>query len=165
MGFVVVGDVTFESCAYVARYVLKKQTGQYADFYALNCIEPEFCGMSRRPGIAKSWYDIHKNDLCFGTIGEFGDNCLIRDYIIKKGAKGKVITHSPPKYFDKLFSYDDPDFMQLIKDARCDSAKNRMRQALSATSLSSEEYLKLREGNHINAIKCMVREPDHILLS
>ena len=32
-GFAVIGQVTWESCAYVARYVTKKLTGEQADFY------------------------------------------------------------------------------------------------------------------------------------
>lgn len=51
IGFVSIGEVTWETCAYVARYVQKKVFGgktYLQDFY--EC-EPEFSVMSRRPGI------------------------------------------------------------------------------------------------------------------
>ena len=58
-GFVVVGEVTWESCAYTARYVMKKLKGKEADFYGKHNIQPEFTLMSRRPGIARNYYDTH----------------------------------------------------------------------------------------------------------
>jgi len=70
-GFVTVGDVTFESAAYVARYVMKKITGDSAQEHYEYVDEtgevidrlPEYCCMSRRPAIAAEWYDIYLNDL------------------------------------------------------------------------------------------------------
>ena len=59
IGFVVVGKVTWETCAYVARYIMKKQKGQGADVYERFNIEPEFCLMSRKPGIAHQYYEDH----------------------------------------------------------------------------------------------------------
>lgn len=53
LGFVVVGNVTAKSCAYVARYCLKKAKSVMSDPY----IVPEFVRMSRRPGIASDFVD------------------------------------------------------------------------------------------------------------
>lgn len=147
-GFVVIGAVNFEACAYVARYVLKKQTGQASSFYDFNEIQPEFCEMSRRPGIGKEYYDLFKDD-----IYRF-------DAITKKGAKGKVIDHKPPRYFDKLFNYDDPDEMAAVLKKRHSIAKSRERDALSRTSLSKEAYLKLKEANQYHKIKDFIRDPE-----
>lgn len=63
-GFASVGDVTFESAAYVARYVMKKvtgrarnrldaDTGEISDYYGDRV--PEFCHMSLKPGIGADW--------------------------------------------------------------------------------------------------------------
>lgn len=53
-GFSSLGDVTFQSVAYVARYVMKKVTGEDAqEHYGRR--RPEFCQMSRRPGIGARW--------------------------------------------------------------------------------------------------------------
>lgn len=65
IGFAVVGEVTFESCAYVARYICDKMTGPAAeDYYSwtdsdgvVHSVIPEFTNMSRRPGIGSTWYD------------------------------------------------------------------------------------------------------------
>lgn len=54
-GFVSVGAVTFETCAYVARYCTKKLTGSKRDNYEGR--EPEFCTCSRRPGIGCGYID------------------------------------------------------------------------------------------------------------
>ena len=49
-GFSTIGDVTFESAAYVARYCTKKITGDEADKH-YNGRSPEYVTMSRRPCI------------------------------------------------------------------------------------------------------------------
>lgn len=100
-GYVIIGEVTFESCAYVARYVTKKMTGSQADFY-YEGRQPEFVRMSRRPGIGSAWLDQYKSDV------------YPHDYIvIRDGIKVK-----PPKYFDKLFESIAPDEMSMIKSLR-----------------------------------------------
>lgn len=56
LGHCSVGSVTFESAAYVARYVVKKVTGEAAaEHYGGR--RPEFAEMSRRPGIGSMWLD------------------------------------------------------------------------------------------------------------
>jgi hypothetical protein len=70
-GFVTVGALTFQSAAYVARYVMKKITGPLAqdhylrvdDYGVAYWLEPEYNTMSRRPGIGKDWYEEYKSDL------------------------------------------------------------------------------------------------------
>lgn len=72
LGFSSVGDVTFESAAYVARYVTKKVTGEKADEHYTRCdpstgeffrIAPEYRRMSRRPGLGKPWLDKFASDV------------------------------------------------------------------------------------------------------
>lgn len=58
----IIGNVTFESAAYVARYITKKITGREAEKY-YEGRKPEYVTMSRRPGIAQSWFDKFKTDL------------------------------------------------------------------------------------------------------
>lgn len=61
-----VGEMSFASAAYVARYVLKKVNGDAADDWYRRVdegtgevfdLEPEFCSMSLRPGIGADWYE------------------------------------------------------------------------------------------------------------
>jgi len=49
-----IGEVTFESAAYVARYIMKKQKGATKKIYSDLGIEPEFARMSLKPGIGAS---------------------------------------------------------------------------------------------------------------
>ena len=71
-GYCIIGDVTFESAAYVARYVMKKVTGDAADEHysrvdpesgEITFLTPEYNSMSRRPGLAFDWYEKYKG--CF----------------------------------------------------------------------------------------------------
>lgn len=61
-GNVIVGDISFESCAYVARYVLKKKM-----IDAIPCPAsekyPEFVVMSRRPAIGLRYLHDHEGSL------------------------------------------------------------------------------------------------------
>lgn len=95
-GFSTVGALTFESAAYTARYVMKKQNGKKAaeegtywrhdsetgETYE---VEPEFAGMSRRPGIGKTWFEKYKDDV------------YPNDFVVMRGKKCRL-----PKYYDKL---------------------------------------------------------------
>ena len=86
-----IGDVTFESAAYVARYITKKITGKEAEQHYEYCNkltgeitqrQPEYVTMSRRPGIAKGWFDKYTTDV------------YPSDNIVIRGKKMK-----PPKYY------------------------------------------------------------------
>ena len=61
-GNVIIGDISFESCAYVARYVLKKKMN---DAIACPASEqfPEFVLMSRRPAIGLRYLLAHDSEL------------------------------------------------------------------------------------------------------
>lgn len=61
-GFSTIGDLTFASAAYVARYITKKITGPWAERY-YEGRKPEFANMSRRPGIARDWFKKFKGDV------------------------------------------------------------------------------------------------------
>lgn len=71
-GHSVIGDLTFETAAYTARYVTKKISGEKAaSHYGLR--EPEFSLMSRRPGIGDDWLKKNvvdlENGLCWASNG------------------------------------------------------------------------------------------------
>lgn len=85
-GFSSIGDLTFESAAYVCRYVLKKITGKNADEH-YNGLKPEFITMSRRPGIASDFFD------------KFSDDMYPKDFItIRDGQRCR-----PAKFYDRLY--------------------------------------------------------------
>lgn len=99
-GFTSVGDMTFESAAYVARYCLKKVTGDAAEAH-YNGRVPEFVRMSNRPGIAAGWF------AKFGTDVYPADKCFARGHPCK-----------PPRYFDKLFQLQFPEEYDKLKAYR-----------------------------------------------
>lgn len=116
-GFCTVGDVTYESAAYVARYVVKKITGKAAESYyrridpvtgEVNVIEPEYVTMSRRPGIGKEFYKSFQKD-------------FEKDYVTLNGNKLSV-----PKYYDKLLEMENPELLKKLKEIRLTKAKERV---------------------------------------
>lgn len=116
-GHCLIGEVTFETAAYTARYCLKKVTGDRAEshYRGINPVTgeifnriPEYCDMSRRPGIGKGWFD------------EFQTDVYPSDEFVSRGYATK-----PPRYFDKLLEREDPNTLQAIKRARIRNAKAR----------------------------------------
>ena len=104
-GFSTVGSVTFESAAYVARYILKKVTGSDAedhytrvDAYGVcTSLAPEYVTMSRRPGIASGWFE------------KFSGDVYPSDFVVVRGRKMR-----PPRYYDNLLKLARPlDFEEV----------------------------------------------------
>lgn len=88
-GFVVVGDVTKDSCNYVCRYVTKKLYGNYGyEEYQMRGRIPPFIVSSKRPAIGKRWYD------------DNSDWCL--DYNISYSTADGGVSFKAPRYFKKL---------------------------------------------------------------
>lgn len=119
MGHALLGAVTFESAAYVARYVVEKidvseksdeKTKQrwfdrYVDVETGTIRQEEFVTMSRRPGIGKKWYDKYMSDI------------YPRDYAILRGMKVR-----PPKYYDGLYELTNPAEFACMKRDRAKKA-------------------------------------------
>lgn len=116
LGHCQIGDVTHESCAYVARYVMKKVTGDLAEEHyqrvtpngEIYHIEPEFIRMSLKPAIGKVHYENFKTDF------------YPRDYAVVRGRQVPV-----PKYYDRLLEAENPQLLEEVKDARKLRAKSR----------------------------------------
>lgn len=144
-GFSVIGDVTWQSCAYVARYIMKKHLGKDNEFYDIYNIEPEFTLMSRKPGIARQYYDEHKDELFY------------QDFVsIPTKDGGKQIF--PPPYFEKFFEEDFPENEVVErKEKRKQSKIDSINLQLEKTDKNYIDYLKTREYNLNNKIKTLVR--------
>lgn len=130
-GYCSIGSVTFESAAYVARYTVKKITGDPADKHyeridddgVVTQLLPEFAHMSRRPSIGQRWYESFKGD------------CYPSDTVVMRGHEQKV-----PRYYDKLYGREQPRALQKIKWSRTAKASTRR-----ARHESSPERLAVRE--------------------
>lgn len=127
-GFHTVQPVNWKTCAYVARYCMKKQKGASASIYEEMNIEPEFSLMSRRPGIGKVWYDDH------------GEKAYETD-IIRLSLPDGPISFQPPGYYDDLFELDHADFLEEIKENRRLASVNNTKLKLAHTSKSYLEML------------------------
>lgn len=124
-GYSIIGDVTFESASYVARYILKKITGPNSENH-YDGRKPEFVTMSRRPGIGKGWYEKYKTDL-FPH-----DKCVIN---------GKEVT--VPKFYQNNFELDDQDTHKKLKAIRTKKAKEADDNSLKRL-LAKETCVKAR---------------------
>lgn len=135
-GFATIGHLEFDSAAYVAGYVLNKQTGTRSkDEYRRTddgetewYVQPPYANMSRRPGIGKQWYDKYKGD-------------LKKDYITYKGQKMK-----PPKFYDKLLEEEEPNTYKEVKAKRLAMAQEMEKDSykLHSRSLIDKSKLNLR---------------------
>lgn len=134
MGFTLTGDVTFQSAAYVARYIMKKIHGEAAtkhyETVDLSTGEifqqkPEFTTMSRRPGIGNAWYQQFKTDV-------YPD-----DFVIMEGKK-----LSAPRYYDKLYEITDPGDYNRMKGQRVQNAKKHADD-------QTKDRLTVREKVHL----------------
>jgi len=135
-GFVVIGDVSFESSAYVARYITKKVNGKGAAEHYGNKL-PEYSDPSRRPGIGKPWFDRYWTDV-------YNEDHLVvmRD--------GKALKFRPPRFYDKLLEKFHPDVHARIK------AKREARMA--AVVPDDFERLLIREQVALLKLKELKRE-------
>jgi hypothetical protein len=99
-GFVTVGDLTYESAGYVARYCVKKIKGKKEkEFYGKK--EPPFALMSRMPGIGKAWLEKYMSDV------------YPKDYFHINGKK-----HSPPRFYDSILQRIDNEQYENLKKER-----------------------------------------------
>lgn len=142
IGFTTIGDITFESAAYVARYIIKKQYGKdsvnhYENKDAngetifdsrtgeISERKPEYVTMSRRPGIASDWFNKFKNDV------------YPNDYIV---LRGKIMR--PPKYYDNIFEDIDKEEYDKVMFRR---KKHMESKDVDYRRLSDIEKVKLRK--------------------
>lgn len=147
-GFSSIGDVTFESAAYVARYCMKKVTGPAAQAHyervdwatgEIVQVEPEFSRMSLKPGIGAEWFKRYRDDVY--TRSSDGN----KDYVIVRGKKCK-----PPRYYDNLlrraedFSSDYVDFLRYKKAQRYADENTPERLAVREEVAAAALKLKVR---------------------
>jgi len=134
LGNVYVGEINFESAAYVARYCVDKVNGDLAKTHyavidsatgeVLGYREPEFALMSRKPGIGAGWLDKYQRDAYPRGMVEMN---------------GKL---SPtPRYYDKLWSKENPDLHEAMKMDREVQAYAR-REENTTERLAVKEHVK-----------------------
>ncbi|QXP08553.1 MAG: replication initiator protein [Arizlama microvirus] len=135
-GFCTVGDVTFKSAAYVARYISKKINGEERELHYAGRV-PEYVTMSRGGrnghGLASDWFD------------RFSTDIFPNDFVVLSGVKCKV-----PKYYDKQLNLTDPDLHDILVSKRVKLAR--------ANPDNSVDRLRQRELVHKATVAKLVRE-------
>lgn len=135
LGHVVIGAVTFETCAYVARYVTKKIYGLAApEHYGDR--EPEFCRSSNRPGIGANWF-------C-----KYPDEVARNGFVLINGVKNPV----PRYYLKKLENLNKSEYL-TYKHKRSIIAKRS-----KDSPDKSQERLATREELQYHRAKLLKRD-------
>lgn len=173
-GITSVSELNWNSAAYTARYVLKKQKGKSVEeqrkaqrfmidgqIYSgeelqLRLDDPkksptdwqhEFTRCSRRPGIGREYYENHKHEM-YAT-----DEMFV---LMKDGVR----VCKPAKYYDSLYDIEYPEDMERIKKERVERAKMNSLQKSLKTDLTDEEQRINREERLKKAIKNLPRPVD-----
>lgn len=139
-GIVVMSDVSWETCAYVARYVVKKATADTGLSPEDIGLDREFCLMSRRPGLGAEYLKQHPDCLEFEQIS------------ISTPEGGKQI--QIPKYYLRL---TDDEMSAKILESRKVSADNKMHMQITSTSLLYTDFLEDEERRKYDAMKALGR--------
>lgn len=126
LGLAWVSELTWNSAAYVARYVVKKQYGKSA-VYNLTGKVPEFVLMSRKPGIGDEWFSRHESDLRESM-----------NFPVLKG--DQVIVQPLPRYFVKKL-HGSPGF-SFARDKQFQKSVRTVWQRVQNTSLTPDQQLE-----------------------
>lgn len=133
-GIHLVGTATFESAAYVARYVMKKQTGANASVYGGR--KAPYVTMSRRPGIGSAF------------IKKYGGEVYRDDFVVVNGKPAR-----PPKYYDGQWELVDPERIDQVKTRRKEKAARRAAdnttERLAVRERLAEAKLKTFKGRDL----------------
>lgn len=129
LGFCTIGEVTFDSAVYCAKYALKKVNGDMAAAHyeimdedgIIHDRRPEFAVMSRRPGIGATYYE------------KYGNEVLRSDSVVINGREVR-----PPKYYDTRSELVDASRLELLK-------RKRKRLAVLNKSDNTPERLRVKE--------------------
>lgn len=150
LGNVLVGDVSFDSCAYVARYCLKKISGPKSDDnYAVRTSDAatairrkEFVTMSRKPGLGFKYYQTYRDEI------------LAHDNIIMNGHEVSV-----PRYYDKLTENSDFAVRRGVEKSTLEQIKSkRVRKTLAFRNPAEHTSRRLRTKELVRQAKLKQKE-------
>lgn len=135
-----IGELTRESAAYIARYVIKKQskgpllnqsyhyTRVDADTGEVFDVSPEFTRMSLKPGIGAKWLE------------QFHTDVYPQDRVNTNGRLRK-----PPRYYDKRMEVINPDTLVTVSERRYRRAISQSEDNTSARLATKETIAKAKQ--------------------
>lgn len=136
-GFVCLSEVSWRTCAYVARYVKKKDKGLVQDALIERYEEPEYAVMSRNPGIGM-YYPIDHPD------------CFDKSKFYFADQNGAVSVNLPAALLRYLYVNDRKKYNEL-KENRAKYARDAEINKIWQTDLSSMEMLNISENQIIHS--------------
>jgi len=107
-GFCTIGNVTFQSSTYVARYITKKINGKLSKEHYKGR-KKEFITMSRGGSSSKS----RAGGIGAQWLTKFRDDIYPDNFVVINNKKVKT-----PKYYDDLFAIADPEGFAIAKNKR-----------------------------------------------
>lgn len=138
-GHSTIGDITFESAAYCARYVVKKINGQNEKKHyekiipetgEIITLQKEYSTMSLKQPIGKEYQTRYATEINKS------------DSVIMRGREMK-----PPRYYDKRLELTDPSLYATIKAARKQAAADNPNN--TTARLKVRETVKLASIQHL----------------
>nr|QJB20792.1 MAG: replication initiator protein [Microvirus sp.] len=167
-GNVSIGSLTFQSAAYTARYIMKKQYSSIDEFKHVVNDEnvPKLIRVSKKVDLDEhySFVDVSTGELVkrrpeFTVMSRrpgigrewyerYKKDCYPSDFLIVNGSKCAV-----PKYYDKIFALEEPGLFELIKDVRRSNAKR-------LDSENTPERLMVKHQSKLDKISRLSRELD-----
>lgn len=115
-GMITIGELTYQTASYTARYAMKKINGPLASEHYLRVhplhgfvcrVRPEFLLMSRRPGLGQGWFQ------------KFGLETFTHDSVIIEGREAQ-----PPRYYFQQLTEEQK---QTISTKRALAARKNLR--------------------------------------
>lgn len=146
-GYVTIGRLTWQSAAYVARYITKKQIGKEADqWYKSQGIQKEFVRMSRNPGIGMP------------AMMQDGwlDKVLAEDKIRVAKRMG-TLEMKVPKYINQGCQAIEPEEYEKVRDNRIARAEAAKKVKKANTTLDWWDQLKVEEQKKIDQARKLIR--------
>lgn len=143
-GYHILTSVNWSTCAYVARYIVKKQYGSGAQIYDDYNFPKEFTLMSRRPGIGRQFYDDHKFDIYYDG-----------SFISTEDGAHRI---KPNKYYDSLFDLEYPECFKPIAEDRKQLALINNELKSNLTNLTYLNTLKSEETTLLAKVKSLKRK-------
>lgn len=149
IGFITYSEVSWATCAYVARYAVKKRYGAEPEFYAIHNIEEEKSRQSSKPALGFLYFQDHPD---------------IFDYkYITMGTEDEGLKFLPPRYFRKLHdkyhldTYEKKAEFAFRTKHALEQQRASDQRITDGTSLSHDEYMEVKERNFEARISTLKR--------
>lgn len=144
-GYSEIAEANWNTIAYVARYITKKQNGpQSEEEYAKKGQIKEFFITSRNPGIGKKYYDLHKDEI------------YKYDKVLIKNNKGSYWI-KPPTYYDHFYEKEHPEEFEELKRKRKKEIIDSLKVKGTTTSLTRWEQLQIEMSTKEEKAKTLKR--------